>query len=622
MTNAIQKYFENAQLAQASYGLFTSYAIEVVRDKLKEKDFTEEQANAFLNQYTLLSHQPNTLSGFSASVFKSASGEYTLAIRGTEVDLAGLITDWGTANIADIGFNGIAVKQAIDLMNYYQQLTAVAGQPLVQYQYEDGPTLPGLPGYSITAGSISYTTGTATETGVLAGKHFTVTGHSLGGHLALIMGRLAPNLVDAVYTYNAPGFDTGLVGGSNNTEWFFNTLAQKQAEATGLPAAIGTAFDTAKISNLVVTADLIADIGNVPGAQLAEFHEGSGIASAHSIVGMTDSLALQSLFAKIDPSLTLDKLNVLLKAASADPAKSLELTLDALRTLFQQNYQYGYLDYDAVPTLVGDSATARNEYHTALQSLQTWWEAAPFTALNIQSLAAYSSAQIASLAIADTADGQAYRYALYKLNPFAVTGSTVLSDGINAHGELTRYQPTTGTGNLTEQYLKDRAAMLAWKLHFGTKDIQPESGTFYKFQGGTPFYFRDMSTNTRISIGGGYRLDMLKPLTEFNHIIFGSENDDPIFGQGKDDRLYGGAGADTLTGKQGNDYLEGGSGSDTYILNTGDGFDTILDTDGSGVIKFGTFEAKGQTGLDPAKWIHTAGRALFAAASATTGLAR
>lgn len=152
MINVIEKYYEYAQLSQASYGLFTSYDAASVKARLKDKDFTELQASIFSDPstgYTLLSHQPNTLSGFSASVFQSA-GEYTLAIRGTEVDLAGLITDWGTANIADIGFNGIAIKQAVDLMNYYQRLTAVAGQPLVQYQYVDGPVLPGVPGYSIT----------------------------------------------------------------------------------------------------------------------------------------------------------------------------------------------------------------------------------------------------------------------------------------------------------------------------------------------------------------------------------------------------------------------------------------------------------------------------------------
>lgn len=617
MINAIEKYFEYAQLAQASYGSFTSFDTLSVKAKLEEVNkgnFTIKQADEFLKQYTLISHQPNTLSGFSASVFKSAPDEngvveYTLAIRGTEVDLAGLITDWGTANIADIGFNGIAIKQAIDLMNYYQRLTAVAGQPLVQYQYEDGPILPGLPGYSITAGSISHITSTATETGVLAGKHFTVTGHSLGGHLALIMGRLAPNLVDAVYTYNAPGFDTGLVGGSNNTEWFFNTLAQEQAEATGLPAAIGTTFDTAKIANLVVAADLIADIGNVPGAQLAEFHEASGIASAHSIAGMTDALALQSLFSKIDPTLALDKLNVLLKASSADPAQSLELTLDALRTLFQQNYQYGYLDYDAVPTMTGDGATARNEYYTNLQSLQTWWEASPFTALSIQPLAALGSSQIAALAMADSADGQAYRYALYKLNPFAVTGSTVLYDGINAHGELNRYNPATGSGNLTDQYLKDRAAMLSWKLQFGTNDTPPVGDTFVKLQSGTPFYFEDFTSNaitTKMRIGGGDSVNavMSRPLGDFNLIVFGSENNDALTGQGKGDRLYGGAGADTLAGKGGNDYLEGGSGFDTYVINAGDGDDTILDTDGLGIIQFGAIAAQGSTGVSDGKdWI-------------------
>lgn len=95
-------------------------------------------------------------------------------------------------------------------------------------------------------------------------------------------------------------------------------------------------------------------------------------------------------------------------------------------------------------------------------------------ALSIKPLAETSASQMSSLAQLDTAEGQAYRYALYKL------------------------------------------------------------------QGGTPFYFRDMATDTRISIGGGYRLDMLRPLTEFSHFVFGSENDDPIFGQGKNDWLYGG----------------------------------------------------------------------------------
>ena len=73
------------------------------------------------------------------------------------------------------------------------------------------------------------------------------------------------------------------------------------------------------------------------------------------------------------------------------------------------------------------------------------------------------------------------------------------------------------------------------------------------------------------------------------------------------DLLIGNAGDDTLKGGKGSDTLIGGIGNDTYIINTGDGYDTVLDSDGLGLIKFGTVVAQGSAGLDPAKWIHTAG---------------
>ena len=264
--------------------------------------------------------------------------------------------------------------------------------------------------------------------------------------------------------------------------------------------------------------------------------------------------------------------------------------------------------------MTGDSAAGRNDYYINLQSLQTWWEASPFkaTGLSIQPLAASGSTQIAAMAMADTTDAQAYRYALYKLNPFAVTGSTALYEGINAHGQLDRYNPTTGSGSLTDQYLKDRAAMLSWKLQFGTNDTEPVGDTFVQPQGGMQFYFEDFTSNaitTKNAIGGGDSVNavMSRPLGDFNLIVFGSDSDDVLTGQGNADRLDGGAGADTLTGNGGNDYLEGGAGDDTYVMNAGDGYDTVLDSDGLGVIKFGLVEAQGGTGIDPTKWLHTEG---------------
>jgi trimeric autotransporter adhesin len=48
--------------------------------------------------------------------------------------------------------------------------------------------------------------------------------------------------------------------------------------------------------------------------------------------------------------------------------------------------------------------------------------------------------------------------------------------------------------------------------------------------------------------------------------------------------LEGNGGADTLNGGLGNDTLKGGDGNDTYIYKTGDGFDTIEDSDNTGLI--------------------------------------
>ncbi|MFC3645397.1 calcium-binding protein, partial [Planctobacterium marinum] len=66
-----------------------------------------------------------------------------------------------------------------------------------------------------------------------------------------------------------------------------------------------------------------------------------------------------------------------------------------------------------------------------------------------------------------------------------------------------------------------------------------------------------------------------------NDILIGGHGDDLLEGGGGDDIIYGGFGDDTLSGGDGSDHLEGGLGNDTYIYNSGDGIDTILDYSGS-----------------------------------------
>ncbi len=66
--------------------------------------------------------------------------------------------------------------------------------------------------------------------------------------------------------------------------------------------------------------------------------------------------------------------------------------------------------------------------------------------------------------------------------------------------------------------------------------------------------------------------------------MLGGTGQDTLTGGTEADLLVGNAGADTLQGGLGNDFLLGGTGNDTYKYTTDDGFDTLLDADGSGSI--------------------------------------
>ncbi|MDM7943902.1 MAG: calcium-binding protein [Hydrogenophaga sp.] len=62
--------------------------------------------------------------------------------------------------------------------------------------------------------------------------------------------------------------------------------------------------------------------------------------------------------------------------------------------------------------------------------------------------------------------------------------------------------------------------------------------------------------------------------------LSGTNLSDLLYGYTSDDLLAGGAGEDVLTGGPGNDVLRGGQGRDAYVVNRGDGQDTIEDSVG------------------------------------------
>ena len=633
-----KNYFELAQLAEASYAKFNLFAADKTKDALIAEGFSDKQATDFLADWQLVAgaHQPNTASGFSSTLFKSldAGGGYVLAIRGTE-PTAQLFKDLVEADVADIVSDGIVIDQSVDLYNEWKRITSTGAYSAAKLVTLDAETaqledIKARLSNEVSAAqaltellalrartdiiidepsgrvrTIQFESSTtlfsdARQTGLglaadIAAKGITVTGHSLGGHLADVFDRLFAGAGADVFKINSAGFATGSIAGvSGNAATNIRNLFGMLGGATS--------FDSGNNLNLYGDKNPEIVTMNGPGLFQQGGHEAIFIeqdtfiqdAFGHGASQITDTLAVFNLFIELDGSLqsatpqaVLAKLNPLFEAASNDTAFSLESIVGALGRLFTGNGLIAQDDRESLYGLISDIKQTMLYQQTA-------------GLLTIQPLTEFGGAAIATKAQADSAEGLAYRYALANLLPFAITGDANIYASHNANGELNLYDPATGTGGLTSQYLKDRAAMLSWKLKYDVgaedadddllgildRDNKPylEKWDSYSISGDWDFI-----DHTAIVSGAPLKLsiDGVDLTTTANHqIVFGSQNADTLAGDSLSDNIYGGAGNDTLTGGKGNDYLEGGQGFDTYIFTTCDGYDTVLDSDGSGSIIF------------------------------------
>lgn len=585
----ISDYFEQAQLSTAAYalglqpGMFGAIDYPTYVTALKNAGMSPSQAIEFANTYSVVDQFTDTLTGFSGTVFADQAGIKYFAIRGTEgFSFSGAI-DWLT-NVADVGADGIAINQGVAMFNWLQRLYGSAGNPVVQYVYNSNTRAMEISSEVINA------------TGYLSASlsPISVTGHSLGGHLAMMLSRLAPNLISNVYTYNAPGFDTLLRTNlfPLTSEGFFDALIN--APIGPITGQIGTDWSGEAMTHFNVPGDIVHIIGDTPGnTPLTIFSEtaNEGPIDAHDISAITDSLAVYNLFATVAPNIQVSTVTNILEAASytrntSDTTdETLETALDALR-VFVSDFQQATSTTTVIPTIRDN----RDNFYTNFTNLQT----------EIKNLSLYNETSkslglsVASLVGADTGvlfnNAKQYdsvRYALTKLNPFTITGNPALYDQINFDGSLDLYDSTTRTGTQTDQYLQDRSAFLSNKILSGSANTATDSGDAFVAYAGAPQVFEDLNTDPgyKLYLGADASVSSI-PVDEMSRIRFGSAGDNQLFGSPEGDRFYGMGGDDTLTGGQGEDYLEGGVGSDTYVYNFGDGFDTILDTDGLGNIVY------------------------------------
>ena len=131
--------------------------------------FTATDAKNFAAEWTVVDHISNTATGFSGTLFQNKdTGEMVMSFRSTEfVDDAA--RDSQATNAMEVAKCGFAFGQIADMEAWYQSLKA--------------------------SGKLS------------SDKHFSVTGYSLGGHLATAFNLMhnGDAFIDQVVTFNGAG---------------------------------------------------------------------------------------------------------------------------------------------------------------------------------------------------------------------------------------------------------------------------------------------------------------------------------------------------------------------------------------------------------------------------------
>ncbi|MGQ0509506.1 MAG: hypothetical protein ACT4P9_02745 [Betaproteobacteria bacterium] len=542
--------------------------------------FTKEQADAFTGvradagqaTYTLLWHEPNTSSGFSATVFRNEqSGETTLAVRGTEfnANLFNLATDLLQADVLGVGWHGVAKGQLADAFRLYKRLITPEGQA-VTYTSQQLAALRQLGASYVEVlpelGGDRLVPPDDVGIGALADSltPMNLTGHSLGGHVALMLGEMVTRLsgggeIGQVATFNAPG-----VGGPQVLQEVREWLGIENVEAVAVAPKVVNVFAEKGMS-------FTAGLGGYVGTTLPAFIESvANPISNHSMVRLTDALAIYDAFGRLAPELGDDDGLKLLEAVSAQDAFSLESALDALRL-----------------TLLGPGSiatqTVLDQREALYQNLYSLLDSTAYRTLaggvSLSVLVATDAATLAGQARFDFG----HFLAVHHLLPFALEGaSSVL---IEAHPDLyarwsaDRDKRINGRTDLefTDAYLADRAQMLSFLSTANSIDVTVLSSDQVDNQVRYSDLARRMVTGS--SEGEPTNLLVFRPgstpdVRGPNVVGFGTDSSDLLPGRENNDHLYGGPGADTLTGAGGADRLEGGAGADK--LHGGAGFDTYL----------------------------------------------
>ncbi len=604
--SSITENYVNALLADAAYvdGLSAGVSPDRLVSLLSVR-MTEPQAQFIASNFEVLTNVTKggspLSSGFDATVWRGKTGtnyasKVYVSLRGT-AGAADLLTD------VDLAANGAARAQYVDMINWWLKASGPAGQATKQVKLASGGT-----GLYFDAAP------TVVATGELAGiTHVEVNGHSLGGHLASAFSRLFGTsvTVDHITTFNSAGFRASSDGILREIEKLLGT-------GTGAFPSSGQQTNLFAAHGLNVTTNSFWF--NQVGQRVELFNEEDATqVGNHYMYKLTDSLALSTALAKLDPTMTTGGTNALLEAGSNRTAASLEGILDGLRRLLGGTSVFTTPEGD-----VSDSAGSRVQYQSNLKTLT---DSSAIQSISGKVRLDPSSTNLAVKARTDFSS----LASLLALSPIVLTATdaankslldTVLQSTWGqtytdwlADSNMTLADRQAGKQTFSDDWITDRAHLLnAVSIQSDTDatsgqvtdaSVPTDRRYEYRYFGGTlrqgetqlplqnliavsPSNAASKPQFIFFADDGNNQVD--GTTNQLGDHLYGGAGNDIVNGQGGADYLEGNAGADTLDGGAGvdNDVLNGGADADLYIVGTGAGLDTLASSDAGDRLKLGT----------------------------------
>lgn len=347
-----QELLIDASIALAAYADLGPGGLASQDAQLKQAGFASAQSTRFADLFTVVVPTYHDLaSDLDVTVFNDASGNLTLGIRGTLPGHDLTITD------AQIAAYGAGYDQIVALYNWWQKVSAPAGQlvgqfALVEYPnanatqqpanavklYQTSMAFGGQSMYLVVAPSIA-STGELTAALAADPDHkIDVTGHSLGAHLSWAFSTLFSSSVGQAVGFDTPGF----IDSATNRQFF-----------AALGGTVPTPANSAKFTSVVADEaalgskpfNAISGVHSQPANVLSIAIENQWLSDEpipegvinHSMKMLADSLAVFNLLATLDPSLSTSRYKLLLNGAASGTAASYERLVDAAEALFAIN---------------------------------------------------------------------------------------------------------------------------------------------------------------------------------------------------------------------------------------------------------------------------------------------